>query len=334
VHKSFFALLGLVLTSFALKYILPISDNSLVQTKFDLFLANKDLYTTVVLGSSVSYKHIDPIVLDIYLQQHQFNSHTFNFALPSVRLQESEFLLRKILQAKPKNLKYVIMDTAPLLTSEYNHENWTNRQLYWHDFQETYNTIKHLLYFNPKLKFDNFLNIIDEINAMELNLLGWGRLSFLLFQTNEPLGCSLETLVKHNGFCPASTWKIVKLKPEVEQDIIEKNKGQVSQALRNHFNYKTSSRLANIYENMLLIMKPSGLQLILHTPPFLMLAAKPKCLYPECYWIDLSSPQENPDIFQKEKFFDVPHLNLQGSILYTTRLGEKILKAQRSGVVL
>jgi hypothetical protein len=118
--------------------------------KYEYFATHKDEYNTLFLGSSLLYRHLSPKVFDATMEKQGFASYSFNFGAGGMRLFETRFLLRELMELQPKNLKWVFIETN-LEGLEVESENIRKRRvIYYHDFPSLWTGINYILATNRK----------------------------------------------------------------------------------------------------------------------------------------------------------------------------------------
>ncbi|MGF1603313.1 MAG: hypothetical protein ACFCU8_15065 [Thermosynechococcaceae cyanobacterium] len=116
----------------------------LVSEKLDYFALHKNKYDVLFIGSSRIYRQISPNDFDEFVSTKTRSFQSFNLGMFGMKLPETYFWLEKVLEMKPKNLKWVFVEVnldnvyEPIANAR------TNRVIYWHDFKHTINTLHYI----------------------------------------------------------------------------------------------------------------------------------------------------------------------------------------------
>jgi hypothetical protein len=125
-----------LITCIILRAVLPFPEiDGGVSQKFRFFAEHKDEFDTLFLGSSRVYFQISPAIFDRVTRESGLPTHSFNFGIGGMYLPESSYLLERILNLEPRNLKWVFIEYDELQT-KWSPENQTSRRaLYWADWK-------------------------------------------------------------------------------------------------------------------------------------------------------------------------------------------------------
>jgi hypothetical protein len=131
------AVVAFLLTCSGLHAILPLPEIDEVSDKLRYFKAHKDEFDTVFVGSSRTYHQISPEIFDEIMEQNRQPTRSFNFGIDGMNLPESAYVLELILDTKPANLKWVVVELDELQTNWFFQGEGSRRALYWHDWKRT-----------------------------------------------------------------------------------------------------------------------------------------------------------------------------------------------------
>jgi hypothetical protein len=125
-----------LLSCIGLRAILPFPEiDGGVSQKFRFFVAHKDEFDTLFIGSSRVYFQISPAIFDRVTRESGMPTHSFNFGVGGMYLPETAYLLEQILNLKPRKLKWVFIEYDELQT-KWSPENQSSRRaLYWADWK-------------------------------------------------------------------------------------------------------------------------------------------------------------------------------------------------------
>jgi hypothetical protein len=136
VTNSAIAVTAFLMTCIGLHALLPFPEiDGGVSQKFRFFAAHKDEFDTLFIGSSRIYFQISPAIFDRVTRESGLPTHSFNFGIGGMYLPESAYLLEQILNLKPRNLRWILIEYDELQT-KWSTENQTSRRaLYWADWK-------------------------------------------------------------------------------------------------------------------------------------------------------------------------------------------------------
>lgn len=308
----FFAI-GFLICETLLTIALPLSNEPLVNEKFAEFLQHKDEVTGLFLGTSVTYRQIDPVIIDDVLEKKGIPSLTLNFGLDGMLLFEAEFLLKKILAAHPKRLQFVGLDSSCVIPR--NHfVTWTARNVYWHDAIETHRAIRNWTGLDPN--FERTEKAFTEFSILSFRLTNWGRLAENI-KISQDSSRTYQERRDHRGFLPLDhdPKYMQELSPaeRASQNGPAISKGEEAERLKNDgLHYFLEQSLA------------SGLKVIFINGPRWKFQPDDSCQKPSCTALDFGDLKTYP-VFQSENlFYDFRHLNSRGSRELSQLLAEKI----------
>lgn len=130
------ALAALVATSALLHVLLPPAIPGGVAAKLNFFSEHKDEFDTLFIGTSGIYYSVSPEIFDQTTRERGLPTRTFNFGIDAMHPPENFYVLEQILKTKPRNLKWVFLETAEVET-RLHQVLGTERAVYWHDWPRT-----------------------------------------------------------------------------------------------------------------------------------------------------------------------------------------------------
>jgi len=116
---------------------LPFPEIDEVTQKLRFFAAHKEEFDTVFIGSSRIYRQISPSIFDRVMRENGIATRTFNFGVDGMHLPESTYFLERVLDTKPRNLKWVFIELDELQTKWLLEREGSRRAPYWHDWRRT-----------------------------------------------------------------------------------------------------------------------------------------------------------------------------------------------------
>ena len=141
------ALVALVTTSALFHALFPPPLPVGVAAKLQFFAEHKDEFDTLLLGASTIYYSVSPAIFDRTARENGLPTRTFNFGIDALHPPENFYVLEQILKTKPRNLKWILLETADVQMKL----QWvmgTERAVYWHDWPRTRMTLQKAL--NPR----------------------------------------------------------------------------------------------------------------------------------------------------------------------------------------
>jgi hypothetical protein len=138
------ALVALVATSALFHALFPPVIPEGVAAKLKFFTEHKDEFDTLFVGTSTIYYSVSPEIFDRTTRENGLPTRTFNFGIDAMHPPENFYVLEQILKAKPRNLKWVFLETADVQTKLHKVLG-TERAVYWHDWPRTGLTLRRAL---------------------------------------------------------------------------------------------------------------------------------------------------------------------------------------------
>ena len=115
-----------------------------VAAKLKYFSEHKDEFDTVIVGTSRLYYSVSPEIFDATTRDNGLPTRSFNFGIDGMHPPENFYVLQQILQSRPRNLKWVVLELGDLQT-RWDNILGTQRAVYWHDWPRTKLTLKRAL---------------------------------------------------------------------------------------------------------------------------------------------------------------------------------------------
>lgn len=124
-----------------------------IRQRYDQFQEGRDEYDVIFIGSSYTFRHVDPDLFDTVLLERGLSIRSFNFGIRALQFHEGNALLRLLLDSEPKKLKYVFIGASlpgPTFPEPY----WfTQRVVWWHDLAETLSVCSRVVAIDEPLLF-------------------------------------------------------------------------------------------------------------------------------------------------------------------------------------
>ncbi len=113
----------------------PVDPNIAGQCRF--FRERKDEYDTIFIGSSRIKYQVDPKLFDAETARLGAPTHSLNLAFPGMWPPESYYYLRQFLAARPKHLRWVVIEVMDYRFGQVENVGVSRRTMVWHDWKHT-----------------------------------------------------------------------------------------------------------------------------------------------------------------------------------------------------
>lgn len=347
MHKLIFKTMLLILTLggvFSLLHsIKTTSSDKLVAYKTHNLLAQAADVNTLFFGTSATRHGIDPILFDSLMAGHGINTFSYNFGINGLPILGQQYHLENLLQQDFPNLKTIIFELSYPINSTKSSRLATWRNIEVHDLKRF---MHYCDYFWQQFGGRNrFYTIVPRVTLFIRNMVlaGKGDRIYEAFLTTPPLppppGPSFRA-DRYSGFRPSEKEK----DPEFEARDFAINPGELKRFhhfLEENINKPTKikrrsqdPKMLEILEEAYNLCKARGINLIFLLPPkpyhYRSLIATYQEGEIDAELIIMNSPQEFPELYKIEYWFDSGHLNWQGARLATRTLVDLILRQSNS----
>lgn len=345
MKKLFTRLAILILIYFAISQIavnsLPFTwGNTRLNTKYTVYKQNPEQYNTILIGASTTYRHIDPVLFDAYInkQNPTLNIHTFNFGIPANRTPQSIYALENLLKKYDSHIQYVVLDLSELTKMGVDNLH-KQEMIYWYTRQNIGTVMMASWESEKKISDKIGVPILHAFSyAEKLLMVGMGA-AFL----EQHFGYNYEALAlgpQKNGFY--SLDQEMKDNPEGDlaqrynvlrtPDTIKYRTERCQQLFAKYGNSTKNNNITMASELTALIKdcEKRGITLII------MLSQRLGDRYeyllplynqlPEKNKISFANPDAYPVLNERENLFDLAHLNEQGAAIFTQLFAERFLE--------
>jgi len=110
------ALFAFIATSGVIHAFLPPMIPKGIAAKLKFFAEHKDEFDTLLVGTSSIYYSVSPEIFDRVTGENGLPTRTFNFGIDAMHPPENFYVLDQILKTRPRNLKWVFIETANVET--------------------------------------------------------------------------------------------------------------------------------------------------------------------------------------------------------------------------
>ena len=114
------------------------------EARFEAFVVQKDEVDAVFVGSSRIQRGVSPLVVDRRLSMPGQAFRSFNLGIPGMRSFEADALIRRILDARPERLRFLIVEIPRFEPALSPVEGATQRFVEWHDVTSTWKVLRAL----------------------------------------------------------------------------------------------------------------------------------------------------------------------------------------------
>ena len=299
-------------------------------------------FNTYFIGSSSTYRHIDPDLFD-KLADTSLNISSFNLGVNALSPPESYFFYRNFIEEDFIKPKYVLIELRDV--HRINHQNYgTLKVRYWYNLENWWFTMRAIFHSNTPIhrKFRKYLNhnfccllkllnvgMIGEIDAVkkqratdnfDFEKLGVGRNGYYSFE-DQTATSSDSSYIELLKFRRREFLKDSAIMQRSKNLSIRKHEQALKKPAFNKMQYET---ILDLIEHS----KSKGIQLIFLFSPRAMPYQFDEIIplynqLPDAHKIGLANGGEYPELYDSRTSFDVGHMNKAGSQIYTRLLAEK-----------
>ncbi len=201
------ALAAFIATSAVIHAFLPPIIPKGVAAKLEFFAQHKDEFDTLLVGTSSIYYSVSPQIFDQTTRENGVPTRTFNFGIDAMHPPENFYVLDQILKTKPRQLKWVFLETANVETKLHKVLG-TERAVYWHDWPRTALTLRKAL--NPRGDANWYIrssrlwlarrDLVTHLTLFARRFGNVGRATELLFPQNRKAEADLELGPERDGY--------------------------------------------------------------------------------------------------------------------------------------
>jgi hypothetical protein len=331
------AAVAFVLACAGLNTILPFPEIDGVTPNLRFFQKHRDDFDTVFIGSSRIHHQISPAIFDRTMRQAGLPTRSFNFGVNGMASPENGYVLERLLDAKPRHLRWVFIELDELQTKRVPEAEATRRALYWHDPKRTSLVLRAILDASPQEGgFAVFKKIGEllvpgrgKLDARDL-LLSHGALFAKNF-TNIGRKIDLSRWVSHLGKEEAPSKDLgndrdgyvpqIKKMSAAEAVVYETElKREVAQAESRFVSASTEHAYRQLAEE---VRKAGAIPIFLVTPVArqIKIGFRPE-FGPEGALMSFNNARAYPQLYRREMRFDSDHLNSVAAEEFTRLVAE------------
>ena len=298
------------------------------------FLAHKNDYDTLIIGSSRLHHGCNPADLDLRTKELGLATRTYNLAFGGMRAHDFDEVANWVLDQRPANLRRMVIeltDSDPGSTEG----NWmADMPIQTHTLRQFANRCGTILGWNQpladKLAKLHFVTAHTLVNALRI---GQGpRLVDDLLRTNQGRTLDLVSPVAAEGFVPVEQvkWAATFAAHEAylanpEQAIATRDKKKVTKLLPQfHRGFSMSS-----WRRLDQRCRQLGIEPIYVVMPTMSWGFQGRDAVAElgdqAFVLDLDDPANHPTLFEIGLYYDPSHLNQEGSSFFSRYLAEQMV---------
>ena len=304
-------------------------------SKYDRFFSSTTTYHSVFVGSSRTFRNIDPFVFDSITELT-----SFNFGVEEVGCPFNYYLTSKIIDSNKSNqIKYLIVE---LFSPEGNlpkelmmDVNQTNKALFWYEPSDFIFSLRALAESQSLSNNEKYNEITTHLSTLVQSLFKIGHVQRILDSRQKQIhnlyeGKKLDGYYSYDDEIQTMHGDyLVERKEKIRQDLdyFDERKTCSSDIYLSQLAHAPELKFhKNYIEELNKRCEEKGIQLILTLQPRM---TKEQCTYFHYFdakaistvpVLNYSSSDHYPEYYQIENVFDQGHLNTKGAKLFTTKL--------------
>ena len=329
-------LLAAVVMATAIASITPAPHIAIVSSKVADFQKRGDEFDVIFLGSSRTYRQVIPELFDKLMAEAGHPMKAYNLGIDGMRPPEDTYILEKVLSARTKPVRWVIVESNPLRLVMRQEDRGTLRATYWHDVKRTVVLLNRAFFSDTKKRnWRDRLSVIwrawpdfgDHAEYFLHNVVSLGRGNTLLenwlFKGKQPEPLARDIGPRRDGYRSSEHPEHMRGAElaAYEQLVADMR----TKPPRVDYGDRVSQR--ELQEKQRIIEKAGG-KMILLMPPY----TATRYFYPkfeggnEPLNFDFSSLEKYPALYLPENHSDSGHLNRAGSEIYTREIVRSLLE--------
>ncbi len=311
----------------------------LINDKYKGLTAQSDSVNNIFLGSSATYRGIDPALFDKEMKDLGISTKSFNVGIPGINMLEMHYVLEEILRMDLPKLRTIVLeisDFSPELV-EINIDSW--RTIYYHNFSHTLKALQAIWASSHSLSEKKRM-YFERLSVFSKRLFRMGEAKHiyrtLAHKSDQLQMKERDKYLAYNGFLcleDESGKTIDKrlahfLSPKGQQEFFTiLANAQKPEKLAARF-HKSQHIAYPILAEMIRMCQERGLNVIFMMPPadgrWSFITNQIKNMQLSIPFFDLNHPKKYPHLFTVDTRFDITHLNRKGATLATRELARLI----------
>ncbi len=147
--------------------------------KFEDLAASGDQYDLIFLGTSETFRHVNPAVVDEELAACGLDIRTLNFGVPALQEPEFRYMVERLLAERPERLRYVVVQD-PLRAEGQLSNMLSDRGRYFRGWDRLDDTVRDAVCYTGTTA-GKARRVVNNAQAVMQEQLGVGRLAQLSF---------------------------------------------------------------------------------------------------------------------------------------------------------
>jgi hypothetical protein len=331
--------LGIAAAATILSSVVEPSRVTPVSAKLD-WLAEREDFDTILIGSSRTHRQLLPTVLDPALAEAGVQINSFNLSTDGMRPPEDGYLIDRALEERDTPLRFLIVEANPIELRIADDNEDSERVVYWHDLPRMmalWSRAWSASIARPPALDKRISDTWRNLRYFSEHLSYW--------VTNAVLaGRGSELIHEAIGLAPTPRDERRDLGPDLDGHLIPRGAEEMDPAEMRDYDRKFSElkrkgrRLdPGDYASQSELLRKArkarqfGARLVLVAPPSMNVEIfRPEpTVGKDVIFLDFSDPAKYPDLFVAEHRRDSGHLNTKGSVLYTRLVAQHLAAALR-----
>jgi hypothetical protein len=284
-------------------------------------LTHGESYDVVAVGSSHSYRSLDPRTLDARLRELGVPVVSYNLGLPGTSFPETVYTVEWILRNRPERLKVLIIELKKLDVDVRSRNSLTRRTIRWHTPSMV------LALCQAALRSGRAWDEKAKLVLARLRHLGYKigsvgiAASFLQEKTRPSDRTRRMLLFDLRGHRAADRDPKRERMQERRRDLLENPlewHRRLENARRRAENRRTRPAYLELVEDLAARVRSAGVEPVFLLPPNLRVSADPPLdpdALDEVFAYD--DPSRHPALYHSDLWFDLGHLNSHGAALFS-----------------
>lgn len=304
-----------------------------MRAQLEAFLAEKDEIDAVFVGSSRVQRGVSPRVVDQQLSSEGHPFRSFNIGIPGSRSFETDWVVRRILDAEPEKLRFLVIEAPTWQPELAPRHDFTERYVEWHDARATWLELRAIWRENVSVwgKLDLSWRALRLFVMRSTNYATVGRFSFARDPIWDRVVLGMGRL---QGYQPLDTRvtygarrraKFLASLPTYEMRVEQLRSSAENGQLVDRAALDTYDRQS--LEEQARYVEARGVTPVYLVPPLLHPSLDFSALLREGiipHLIELKSPLVYPELFDVDNRFDREHMNETGARLMSEAIAQQL----------
>lgn len=327
-------------TSRAIAALLAFPEVPIVTAKLDEFARRAPSVDTLFIGTSRTYRGIDPELFDRFAAEAGRPTTSFNLGIDALYAPEDRFVCERVFTGD-RRLSWVFLEIGRF-TQAFEDAERNERSIYWHDWERT-SAIAHSLAEGARRWRGGWRKALadwadragrsgDHLLLFALRSTSFGRgAAALAKRLGEPVAAAgVDVLgLRRDGFVPIDR-PVVEFRTQegFVTEPLDVFDGQLAERRERPARALALDAAAQRnLDGILALVRAAGARPVLVIPPTTSPLRPVPAVGADVLVLDFSDPQEWPELFRREHRADAEHVNVAGAAVFTRALGQRWLAA-------